>query len=298
VRGLLGVPQADSVRVTLNAPDGASRRLTLGLSNAPPPFGTWPSQGSRVLDGNIGYLRLATMEATPSVQEVRRWMPRFRTTTGLIIDVRDNTGGDRDALQLIYSYLAAPGDPPRVFTAAAFRLHPAHPDSHLATNHHMYRRAAPEWSASQRRAVGAFIERFTPEWTLPAGHFSDWHYMALDRLNDPDVFHYDRPTIVLMNGRSFSATDIFLAGLKGVRNVTLLGTPSAGGSAYTQEVSLGETPLVLRIGSMASFQADGRLFDGHGVLPDVVVAPTPEFYIGGTDQALGEAIKRLRKGDD
>jgi hypothetical protein len=45
---------------------------------------------------------------------------------------------------------------------------------------------------------------------------------------------------------------------------------------------------------MASFQADGRLFDGHGVLPDVVVAPTPEFYIGGMDQALGEAIKRLR----
>jgi C-terminal processing protease CtpA/Prc len=101
--------------------------------------------------------------------------------------------------------------------------------------------------------------------------------------------------IVLMNGRSFSATDIFLAGLKGMKGVTLLGTPSAGGSAYTQEVALGATPLRLRIGSMVSFQADGRLFDGHGVQPDVLVEPTPEYYIGRGDNALKAAMKRLRE---
>jgi hypothetical protein len=30
---------------------------------------------------------------------------------------------------------------------------------------------------------------------------------------------------------------------------------------------------------MASFQADGRLFDGHGIHPDVLVEPAPEYYI-------------------
>ncbi len=128
---------------------------------------------------------------------------------------------------------------------------------------------------------------------MPIGQFSDWHYMALDRLNDVDIYHYDKPVVVLMNGKSFSATDIFLAGLKGMKNVTLLGTPSAGGSAYTQEVALGATPLRVRIGSMASFQADGRLFDGHGVRPDVIVEPTPEYYVGGPDNVLAEALKRL-----
>ena len=44
---------------------------------------------------------------------------------------------------------------------------------------------------------------------------------------------------------------------------------------------------------MASFQADGHLFDGHGVRPDVIVEPTPEYYVGGLDNVLAEALKRL-----
>jgi hypothetical protein len=44
---------------------------------------------------------------------------------------------------------------------------------------------------------------------------------------------------------------------------------------------------------MVSFQADGKLFDGHGVHPDVVVEPTPQYYIGGEDNVLAEAVKRL-----
>jgi C-terminal processing protease CtpA/Prc len=222
-------------------------------------------------------------------------MPRFRDTTGLIIDVRDNTGGDRDALRLIYSYLSEPGDPPRVFTAAAYRLHKAYSDDHLAADHGMYRRDAAEWSGAQRLAIAEFAKAFHAEWTLPIGQFSDWHYMGLSRLSDPDIYRYRSPVVVLMNGKSFSATDIFLSGLKGMTHVTLLGTPSAGGSAFTQEVALGTTPLRLRIGSMVSFQADGRLFDGHGVTPDVVVEGTPDYYVGGPDNALSEALRRLTR---
>jgi len=47
---------------------------------------------------------------------------------------------------------------------------------------------------------------------------------------------------------------------------------------------------------MASFQADGRLFDGNGVHPDVLVEPTPEYYIGGLDNVLAEAVNRLLQG--
>ena len=97
-----------------------------------------------------------------------------------------------------------------------------------------------------------------------------------------------------MNGKSFSATDIFLAGLKGMKNVLLLGTPSSGGSAFSQELVLAATPLRLRIGSMASFQADGQLFDGHGVQPDVLLEPVPEYYIGLRDNVLEEAMRRIR----
>jgi C-terminal processing protease CtpA/Prc len=158
----------------------------------------------------------------------------------------------------------------------------------------MYRAGAKEWTPSERQAVAGFAGIFKPKWELPKSKFSDWHYMALSRLEDPDVYHYDRPVIVLMNGKSFSATDIFLAGVKGMKNVLLLGTPSSGGSAFSQEIALGATPLRLRIGSMASFQADGKLFDGNGVDPDVLVEPVEEYYIGGRDNVLEEAVRRIR----
>ena len=74
----------------------------------------------------------------------------------------------------------------------------------------------------------------------------------------------------------------------------LLGTPSSGGSAFTQDVVLGATPLRLRIGSIASFQADGKLFDTNGIRPDVLVEPIPDYYIGGRDNALEEAVRRIR----
>jgi len=99
-----------------------------------------------------------------------------------------------------------------------------------------------------------------------------------------------------LNGKSFSATDVFLAGLKGMGNILLMGTPSSGGSAYSREITLGETQLVLRIGSMVSFQADGKLFDGNGIRPDILVEPAPEYYIGGRDNVLEEAVRRIRRG--
>jgi C-terminal processing protease CtpA/Prc len=252
----------------------------------------WPAGGSRLLEGRVGYLRLADMTQAASVPEIKRWMPKFRDTAGLVVDVRDNGGGDRDALQLLYSYLAAPGDPPRVFTAAAYRLHEAHKEGHLAERS-MYRAGAKEWAEPERRAVAEFAKTFRPKWELPKGQFSDWHYMTLRRLEEAGIYHYGKPVVVLMNAGCFSATDIFLAGLKGMKNVTLLGTPSGGGSAFVQTVALGPTPFRLRLGSMASFQADGKLFDGNGVSPDVVVEASPEYHIGGLDNVLAEAVKRV-----
>jgi len=295
VRGLLGLARKDSVELELAAADGTARKaLTLPVATSAPSYGTWPRGGSRVVDGTVGYLRLPTMVQSTSVQEIKRWMPAFRETVGLIVDVRDNNGGERDALRLLYSYLATASDPPRVVNVAAYRLHESRKEDHLARNHSMYRAAATVWTDGERRAIAEFVKTFQPQWELPKGQFSDWHYLILRRLDDPDVYGYDKPVIVLMNAKCFSATDIFLAGLKGLHNVTLLGTASAGGSAYGQEVALGATPLRLRIGSMASFQRDGRLFDGHGVTPDVVVAPGPEYYIGGADTVLAAALKRLR----
>jgi hypothetical protein len=183
---------------------------------------------------------------------------RFRDTAGLIVDVRrQQRRGPRRAAAVVFVLLRA-GDPPRVFNAAAYRLHSAHPENHLAENHRMYRAGAKEWTPEQRAAVNEFAKTFKPQWQLPAGQFSDWHYIALTRLDDLSLSL--RQTIsLLLNAKIVQRHRHLLAGLKGMKTVTLSALPAAR-QAFTQEIPLGATPLELRIGSMASFQADGKLY--------------------------------------
>lgn len=292
LRGLMKLPKKDAVEVELASGKGKTRKTALPVAKRYPTYGEWPRTGSRLLAGNVGYLRLPDLTKEASVPEIKNWMPKFKDTAGLVVDVRDNGGGDRDALLLLYSYLAAPDDPPRVFTAAAYRLHKDHKENHLAERF-MYRADAEEWTPKERQAVTTFAKTFKPGWELPKGQFSDWHYLALERRDDSDIYHYRRPVVVLMNANCFSATDIFLAGLKGMKTVTLFGTPSGGGSAFAHRLPVGATPFRVRLGTMASFQADGSLFDGNGVQPDVVIEPVPEYHIGGRDNVLEEAMKRI-----
>lgn len=292
LRQVTGREHAPTVDVELVSADGAARRtFTLPLAPDRPVYGTWPRGGSRMLDDNVGYLRLTAMDAG-ALREIDEWMPRLRKTAGLIIDVRDNGGGSRDALRLIYSYLVPPGAPPRVVNAAVHRLHPDHAPDHLASRH-LFRADSEHWTQRQRAAIAAFAESFQPDPAPPADGYSDWHYMVLDRLPDVEIYHFDRPVMILMNAKCFSATDVFLSALKGLDHVTLLGTASGGGSARAETVPLGATGLEIRLATMISYQADGRLFDGVGVAPDIERWPEPAYFVGGRDTLLMEAVRRV-----
>jgi len=294
LRQQLKLPKKDIVEVELAAKDGTKRKtISLATSTSYPAYGEWPRDGSQILKGNVGYLRLKDMTSETSVPDIKKWMEKFRNTAGLIVDVRDNGGGNRDALVWLYSYLASPDATPRVVTAAAYRLCPEHQVGHLAKRF-MYPADAKQWAPAERQAIATFAKTFQPQWELPKGQFSDWHYLVLSRRDSPEIYHYDKPVVVLMSAKCFSATDIFLAGLKGMRNLTCLGTASGGGSSFVQDVQLGLTPFHLRIGSMVSYQSDGKLFDGVGVQPDVKIDAIPEYYIGGRDNVLEDAIQRVK----
>jgi hypothetical protein len=46
---------------------------------------------------------------------------------------------------------------------------------------------------------------------------------------------------------------------------------------------------------MASFQTNGKLYDGNGVETDKMILPEPEFFVGSKDNALDEAIQIISK---
>jgi hypothetical protein len=49
---------------------------------------------------------------------------------------------------------------------------------------------------------------------------------------------------------------------------------------------------------MASFRANGKLFDGNGVEVDVMAMPTLEDFTNGTDSVLERAVALIRETSD
>lgn len=295
----MGVP-ATSFTLTLAAADGASVALPVALGSSGPAAPHWPAHRSELRPDNLGYLRLASMEQGPAfVQWLDDWMTRFSGTRGLIIDVRGNGGGYQDALKTIVPWLMAPDSPLRIVNVAAFRLPLPLPTPNAGGllgmgGRGLFPATSLTWSADEARQVRAFLANWKPAWQLPAGQFSDWHVMAL-RAADAHG-SYRQPVIVLQDAEDLSATDNFLGALKGMPNVTLMGTASGGGSGRMADYTLPHSKFNLTLCQMASFAVDGATYDGNGVQPDVVAAPVlRDQLVGGGDSVLDAAVARLLK---
>lgn len=283
-RSEMGLPLDAPLRVVLASAAGAASTIELPLAATRPLYGERRGRGSGMLEGNIGYLRLAEMD-DHAVQEIRTRMEEFRGSAGLVIDVRGNGGGSRAALRALFPYFMRPSDAPRVANVAA----PRKPVEGSLEDRWLFPAGSASWTAAEGDAIRKLA--FVPEWTPPADQFGEWHYFVLSHGAAP--FTYDNQVVILMDGDCFSATDILLGAFKGWRHVTLAGTRSGGGSGRALGYQLPASGILVRLSSMASFQPNGRLYDGRGVEPDVEIRPTASDIIGATDTVLDTAVQRL-----
>jgi len=298
LRRQLGIDASDDVTLRLESADGGSKtKTTMSLSMRKPIFGAWPPTKSRVLEGELGYLRIDNMDSErKSLRELVKQMFEFRSTRGLIFDVRGNGGGTRHMLRTLLPFFMSPEEPPRIVNVAKYRLRedepPDKPGGYL-DKRFLFPVACSVWSEAERTAVRQFAESFEPEWQPPSDGFSEWHYFVISRPRANEVDWYDRPVVVLMDSGCASATDIFLGAFKGLPNVTLLGTPSAGMSGRTRTVEL-SPGFEASISTMCSFQPNGQLYN-QGIAPDRALEPIPTDWIGESDSLLDAAVELLEK---
>src|SRR5262249_12536165 len=147
-----------------------SAELTLPVARQRPQYGAWPRTATRMLDGNVGYLRLASMSADPAfLDAIDAAMNGFRSARALIVDVRGNGGGTRDALRRLFPYLLEPGSKPQVVNVAAPLLAACEEDAADGplSDRGMHPASWPKWSEAQRAAVAACAAAFKPEWRPP-----------------------------------------------------------------------------------------------------------------------------------
>lgn len=287
----LGLPESEHVAVVLAGRDREARvELRVDVQNRAPQYGSWPRTNSRVLPGNVGYLRIDRMHPEAGV-EALQWLERFRNTRGIVIDVRGNSGGTRDALMTLLPCLMRPQQDPLVINVAAYRLHETISEDAL-TARYLYPVNSEKWSPKERAVLGRHMELFESEWDLPAGEFSDWYASVVSPADIGGGAGYgDKPIVVLSDAKSFSACDVFLSAVKHLPYVTVVGEPSGGGSGAARQLELPASGLKLKLSTMVSFQASGQLFEGNGVQPDVLVRPEPSFFVhGGRDVVLEQGI--------
>lgn len=230
----------------------------------------------KLLEHNIGYIYLHKMEGDKSyISWLYQAMGEFENTEALIIDIRGNGGGRRNPTYALLPYFIAS---PRVINVNALRIDKGlDPDIDEPVGELELRMAYPEksahWTAKERQAIADFKTTFIPEWKLDPNKFSKWHYSVVS----PNENHYDKPVYVLMDNGNFSASDIFLGAFKGCgEKVRLVGQRSGGGSGFMRGFSIKSLGSGYRLPRMASFQPNGKLYEGNGVIPDIEIKETIE----------------------
>jgi len=247
---------------------------------------------------NIGYLRIYRMEDDkPFLESLVAQMQDFKETDGLIIDVRDNTGGRRDVVKKLFSFFMDSTDSPYIANVAALRLdeeNDLHEPKGYLKRRSMHPLSSDKWSEEEKKAIESFAKSFQPEWKVADDKFSDYHYLMFSsKIHRSKYYLYNKPVVILMNGTCYSSTETFLGAFKNWRNVTIIGTPSSGGSGNPATHQLFNSLITLKLSTMASFQSNGKLYNGNGIIPDIILYPTLDDKLGQSDSMMEKALEIL-----
>jgi len=109
-----------------------------------------------------------------------------------------------------------------------------------------------------------------------------------------------RPVVVLANGLTFSAAELFTDLMAQLPNVTVVGETTGGGSGGCDDDATGDyvlpSGIEIKIPTVDGRRADGTPWETVGVEPDVRVAQTEQDLRAGRDRQLERALELLGAG--
>lgn len=231
------------------------------------------------LENNIGYIAVNSMYPDNVGQFFDVALDSLFNTKALIIDIRKNGGGNSNVSFHILSRILPKKLPflkykVRLYTVDMFdRWFSA--DDEFDIFYDVYQNVI---SDSDRLEKDILKKRFLDN----------------SGVITPKPPLYDKPIVVLIGPRTFSAAEDFLAPLHGTNRVTLIGKPTGGSTGQPLMLQLnGE--LSARICSRKCWCSDGYEFVGKGFIPDIEIDETLDDILSGKDKALEKAIQYLGK---
>lgn len=211
------------------------------------------------MEHGIGYLKISNFMDGRLVQEFNGVYPEILKTRALIIDIRNNPGGNSTNGDYIAKHFFAD----TLLTGAwESRLYiPAYASWNYPEK--IYRNEGTTWRHSER-----------------------------------DTFQlYLKPVVLLVDRGTFSAAEDFISVMRATGHVTLVGEKTGGSTGNGVRVSIIPGVCEANICSKHDFAADGSDFVGYGFTPDIPVAETHNSYFNAKrDNALTKALQWLNKG--
>ena len=112
------------------------------------------------------------------------------------------------------------------------------------------------------------------------------------RLPQPER-RWDRPTVLLINERSFSDAEIFPAGFRALGLGTIIGVPTSGGVIGTWSFALVDGVTYIRVPRNGWYTIEGENMENLGIEPDIRVEEDLNHLRDGIDDQLNAAIEYL-----
>ena len=195
-----------------------------------------------ILQENIGYIYIAEFpnEIKYSLAKILEYV---KDTKAMIIDVRNNRGGNRvDVDAIVCRFITSPLERPVFYKLGKLtQLPPIEPEG---------------------------------------------------------SFQYSKPVVILINGVTFSAAEIFVEEMKQLSNVTVIGDTTGGGSSGFDTDAPGKYELpsgkLIKIPTVDSRRYDGLPFEWIGIAPDARIIQTENDIKKEIDKQLEYAIDMLK----
>jgi C-terminal processing protease CtpA/Prc len=202
---------------------------------------------------------------------------RVRGTKALILDVRNNGGGEDELGQILLSYLV---DAPFTYYEDLV----LNKTSFEFAKYAVEKVEIPE-NLVERRADGRYHAVGHPNWGK----------------QQPREPVFTGNVIALINGGSFSTTSEFLSQLHNHHRAIFVGEESGGGyygntSGPDAQVVLPNSKLVVQIPLLTYYMAvrGFRGAESHGIVPDYSAIPSVADLIAGRDPAMDKALELAR----
>ncbi|MCO4782102.1 MAG: hypothetical protein KC646_07215 [Candidatus Cloacimonetes bacterium] len=309
---LLGEPKSPEIEIVFKKPNGKTLKVLSKWHILNEPSKNINSVGVKaegplpieleILDEyNLSYLKIKSWMNHENPQEqFEKIFKSVYQTDGLIIDLRGNSGGVTAWGVLFTNYLISKSEK---YTPNNSWLEQNISKTLLKTFLYSANDAEIDEVYSSPEKMKLFIQKyFGINLTLQEikEHLKDKTNQPLyvkqiinNTLNKQT--EYNNPIYVLVDGGSYSTTDITLSILKDFNRIKIVGSPNGAGSGAPLPFILPNSQLVVHVPNGKAYPPSGSMIEGNSIRPDYFVTQSIEDLIENKDTALSVAITKIMK---